>query len=247
MPPELNGIVQQALAKDRDFRYASMDDLAIDLNRLLDRLKEEIISGYLSAAERCIQSSEWATAKEQIALIFRIDRQHTKANMLNREITAAIQREQLQSQIREHRAFAEQAFSQLRYDDALSSLDQALALRKTDPTIIRFRDSVEIARSKAIKLADSLHRANTSHDSGDLEEATAAIDDALAIDPENSEAKALQSVVRREKEDREKQKPRSKTILSKAASTCRPGGLLPRSRFLKRPKNSILQQPEFMN
>ena len=206
LPPELNSIVQQALAKDRELRYASIDDLAFDLNRVLDRLKEEIISGYLSTAEKCIKTAEWAAAREQISLIFRIDRQHTKANMLNREITAAIQREQLQAQIREHRAIAERAYAQNHYDEALASLDQALALRKTDPTIIRFRDSVEAARSKAIKLADLLRRANAAVDAKDLEEAAAAIDDALAVDPENSEAKALQAVVRREREEREKQK-----------------------------------------
>jgi len=46
-PPELEAIIFKALAKNREDRYHSADDLALDLSQLQEHLKREIIGKHL--------------------------------------------------------------------------------------------------------------------------------------------------------------------------------------------------------
>ncbi len=197
LPSELDEIIQRSLAKDRDERYATADDLAFDLGRVLDRLKDETISVHLKKAEAFMKDAEWGPAREQIAEVFKLDRQNTRANLLNREILAAVQREQRDQQVRQYRALAEESLSQNRFDEALASLDQALAFHKTNTQILRLRGSVQQAKARADKVQELLRRAKDAHLVGDLEDASAELEELLQLDPQNAEAQALRTEVKR--------------------------------------------------
>ena len=57
-PPELDDIVARALARDRDERYSTAQDFAFDLERLMERLKRDMVSHYVDRARACISSAE---------------------------------------------------------------------------------------------------------------------------------------------------------------------------------------------
>ena len=53
-PPQLQAIVDRALAKDRNERYASAEEFALELGQLQSQLKQEMIHRYLQEATQLI-------------------------------------------------------------------------------------------------------------------------------------------------------------------------------------------------
>src|SRR5229473_189147 len=202
-PIELDQVVARALAKKRDDRYASIEDFAFDIQRIQEDSRRHLIVGYLSTAEACVAQSDWNKAKESLRQVLKLDRQHTRANELVREIQAQLQKQQKRDQLRQLRARAEEALGQREWDDALAFLDQAIELDHSNAELIELRDSVR--QSKTL-LNDALHRAESANQAGDLEVAKKAVEEALAVDSSDSRARALKAIVSKELADRSKRR-----------------------------------------
>src|SRR5205823_3719701 len=202
-PRELDQLLGRALAKGGDERYASMEDLAFDVQRVQEESRRHLIAGYLSSAEICIKQSEWNKAKDNLRQILKLDRQHTRANELVREIQSRIQRQQRKEQFRQLRAQAEEALGLRQWDDAVGYLDQAIELDRTSTELIELRDSIRQSRAM---LNESIRRAESAHQVGELDLAKKAVEEALAIDPGDTHAKALRAIISKEMGDRLKRR-----------------------------------------
>ncbi len=202
-PIELDQVVARALAKKRDDRYASIEDFAFDIQRIQEDSRRQLIVGYLHTAEACVAQSDWNKAKENLRQVLKLDRQHTRANELVREIQAQLQKQQKRDQLKQLRARAEEALGQREWDEALSYLDQAIELDRSNAELIELRDSVR--QSKNL-LNDALHRAESANQAGDLEVAKKAVEEALAVDSSDSRARALKAIVSKELADRSKRR-----------------------------------------
>jgi len=202
-PPELDAVVQRALAKDRNERYTSMEDFAFDLQSVQEKLSQDLIAGYLRIAEVCIGTKDWEKAREQLRQVLKFDKQHRRANELLREVQTQIQRQQISEQVGQLRSRADDALAARQWDQALTLLDQAVRLDGANSDLIEFRNSVR--RSSAL-LADALRRAELAHGDGDLETAKRAVEEALNVDPSDTTAKALNAILSKELAERSKRK-----------------------------------------
>jgi serine/threonine protein kinase len=127
-PPQLQTIVDRALAKDRNERYASAEEFALDLGQLQSQLKQEMIHRYLQEATQLIEGNDLHRAKGQVMQILKIDRHHSKASHLLRDLQEKIQRQEIDEEIQQLRLQAEDAFGQKQYATALEHLDRAISL-----------------------------------------------------------------------------------------------------------------------
>jgi tetratricopeptide (TPR) repeat protein len=204
-PAELQAALGRALAKNAQERYETARDLALDLIQIQDRQKQETVAQYMRRAEFAMQRNEWAKAGEQLQLVLRIDRQNTTARRLNSEVQEKIRQQQRIEQARHLRAQAEEALSELRYDDALQLVKHALTLDENNPDLQTLRETVLEAKQRAARLQHALRRAETAQQEGDIEEAVRAIDEALVIDPSDTQARALQVILKKQAEERARQ------------------------------------------
>src|SRR5580704_1440839 len=204
-PPELEGVVARALAKNRDERYDSAKDLAFDLLRIQEQVKHSAVAQFFSRAKEAIQRSEWGNAKELLQQVLRIDRQHTQAHQFLRKVQERIEKQQKTEQARRLQTSADEAFTERRFDDALALLDQAVGLDSTNVDLLSFRESVRAAKARAFKLEDAVRRAEAAQVEGDLRNASQAVAEALALDPNNTQAKALQVIIGRQIQERARQ------------------------------------------
>ncbi|HEX6501925.1 MAG TPA: protein kinase [Terriglobales bacterium] len=204
-PPELESIVARALAKNRDDRYGSAKDLAFDLLRIQEQIKQSSVSEFLRRAGAAIRRSEWGRAKEQLQQALRVDRQHTEAHRLLREVQEKIEKQQKTEHARRLQMSADQAFIERKFDEALGLLQQAITLDPTNLDLRSFLESVQSTKERTAKLEEALRRAEAAQIEGNLEEASAAVAEALALDANDTQAKALKVILSRQLEERARQ------------------------------------------
>ena len=211
-PAELDAIISRVLAKKREDRYATAQDLAFDLMRIQDQVKSETVGQLFRRAEVAVDKEEWTQAREQLQQALRIDRHNTRAQRL---MSAVHERLRLQQEIERARALrnqANEAYMDQRYEDALHLLDQAVALDAKNNDLLVFRDSVRAAMERATKLRRALRRAEAALQDGNIDEAQSAVDDAVQIDPSDTQAKALKVIVYQHAEEKSRQQQLRKLL-----------------------------------
>ncbi len=214
-PPELDGIVNHALAKKREERYASAKDLAFDLMQVQEHLKSETVAQLFQRAEVSLRREEWTRAREHLQQVLRLDRQNTTAQKLMNGVQERLRQLQQIEQARAIRNQADEAYMDQRYDDALRLLEQAVALDGTNSDLVAFRDLVRSAKERATGLRRALRRAEAALQDGDLDEAQNAVGEAFKIDPQDTQAKALKVVIAQQAEEKLRQE-RLRKLLDEA-------------------------------
>ena len=208
-PPELEAVLHKALAKDREERYATAEDFALDLRRIQDSLKKEMLGEYVEQARSSLEKQELGKAKDLLQQVLKVDSQHLVAQELMQQVQQRLQKQQRSEQIRELRSHAENALAHKLYDDALAYAEQALTLgksdkndknnEKTDPELLSLRDQAQAAKAEKKKqddaltdaVQDALHRQ-------DREAAGKLVRDALAQAPGDPVLLKLQALVARQ-------------------------------------------------
>jgi serine/threonine protein kinase len=194
-PPELEEVLQRALAKDRDERYSTAEDFAFDLSRVQEKLKRQLIDEHVGQAKNLVARSELPKAKELLLQVLRLESHHSVAKDLLAEVQQLLQKQQRSEQVRQLRSHAELAFSQQAFAEALSSLDQAVSLDKTNAELLNFRNLVQQAKQRKEQAEEALRRAESAHQVGDLEAAIKVLDEALQRDPSHPQMKSMHAAI----------------------------------------------------
>jgi serine/threonine-protein kinase len=211
-PVELEAIVSKVLAKKREERYATAEDLAFDLRQVQGHAKSETVAQLVRRAEASVSREEWTRAREQLQQALRIDRQNTQAQKLMNAVQERLRQQQQIEQARTLRSQADEAYTDQRYDDALRLVDQAVTLDETNSDLLAFRESVRAAKDRATGLRRTLRRAEAALQDGDLDEAQSAVNDAFKIDPHDTQAKALKVIISQHAEERSRQEQLRKLL-----------------------------------
>jgi len=201
-PPELDSIMQRALAKQPGERYQTATELALDLSNVEERLKRKRISGYLEAVEESIADRQWDKSREQLLQLLKVDRQNVRAIEQLREVQQQIQKQQRVERIRDLQIQAEQAMARNALDEALRYLSVSLTLDEDNSQLRELRDAIQERKQRAARVAELLARAKSSLDTEDLENALSSAKQALVVDAENPEAKQLHAAIHKELTER---------------------------------------------
>src|SRR5579864_4517892 len=92
--PELEAIVQKALAKNRDDRYASAEEFAVDIARVQQRYERQMLTEYLKQAAESLQRKDFAAAREQVLQVLRVAPQNVESGDLLRIIKQGLDQQQ---------------------------------------------------------------------------------------------------------------------------------------------------------
>jgi len=205
-PPELETITLKALAKDRDQRYGSADEFALELTQLLDRLKHDQIGLHLQQAKMYLQQNSLFQANDELLQVLKLDKQHTQASAMLRDLRKRIEKEQSVERARQLRDQAQEAFGREDYDPALAFIDQAIGLDTTNVDFQQFRSKVQAAKAEIEQLRQVMQRAENAHRAGNLDTAKQAIEEVLARRPNDTRVKSLYRMIQKELDERLKQK-----------------------------------------
>ncbi len=190
-PAELETIVQRVLAKNREDRYASADDFAVDVGRAQQRYETHLLSDYLQQAAESLRRKDFATARQQVLQVLRVSPQNTEGNELFRLIKQGLDLQQCEQQAVQVQMKAEEAFRKNEFDKALQFIEEGLQLDSSRTPFLRLRDEVSAAQAKAVKYLEIVQHGESALRYGDLEAAKQSAEEAVALLPEEPAGKKL--------------------------------------------------------
>jgi len=205
-PAELDSIIEHALAKDPADRYGSADEFALDLGHVVKDLREEAVGRFMREVGELLERAELQKAKDLLLQVLKTDPHHLPATQALRDLERRIKKEEITGQVRRLRQQADECVARQQLESAQSFLEQALALDNADAELRQQAESVRLALVQARKLREVLKSAETAHNEGDLDIAKQAIEEALQIAPNDTQAKALYRVIQREWLERTRQR-----------------------------------------
>jgi serine/threonine protein kinase len=185
-PPTLDAIVERALAKNPEERYATAEEFAADLHLVNEGLKKAQVEILFADAERLTTERQFTTARDLLRQLTSIDPQHTGARQLLGIVNQHLSAMQRAEEIRKLVSEADEAISAARFTDALSLLDQAI---KRDPQNTDLQLRLGAAREKKRKheeISTLMTRADFLRERGDWTGALNIVERALELDPEDT-------------------------------------------------------------
>jgi eukaryotic-like serine/threonine-protein kinase len=204
-PPELDAILQRGLAKSIEERYQTAEEFALDITQVQEQLRRDAVTEYLVLAEDLLARGEFGKAREQCLQITRLDRQNNRAKEILQEVQRRIKKQQRGEQAQQLLANAQAAYGAQEFDRALLYVEQAVELDSENIELQSFRDSVAEAKTRAEQRRSALKRAQSAQYAGDLTDALRAVEQALALDSADAEARALCTEITRAIEQRKRQ------------------------------------------
>jgi eukaryotic-like serine/threonine-protein kinase len=203
-PPQLEQIVGRALAKDRENRYQTAEDMAFDLQRLADSLRRSTVSAYLERGQRSFQAGEFTIAKESLQKVLEIDSSHELAQSLLTEVRERIQSRQRAQKIEENLNRAREAQEAEQYAEAIALLEEALRLDPAHQEAQRYKNLVVEQRERAEKIRGHIELSEKLAVQGDFVRAKTELEAVLAIEPGNGSAHLMMDWIVKELAEQER-------------------------------------------
>jgi tetratricopeptide (TPR) repeat protein len=203
-PDGLDAIVLRILAKDRDTRYQTLDDVKFDLEPILLELRRQRAAAVLAAAQAQFSNGDLEAAQGLVREALELDSGSAAARRLRDQIQQAIQRRAIRPKVAALIDTAERRLTERQFDEAIRDLESALRLDSTNAEV---REKIQNARA-----CRELYRRSEEH-AGEAKRAfqernlTGALEhanEALVADPLNAAAAALLDDIRRELDRRDR-------------------------------------------
>lgn len=214
-PPALDGILDRALAKNPNDRYATADEMAAELSSIAHELKKEQVAEWIDRAERLVQEEQFTTAREILLQLLKVDSQHTRARQLITQVQQSLSSRQRAEQVRQLRQQAEEAAADKRYDEAIADLQDACGLDPSNSELSELLETVRQKKRRRELVEGYLRQAETARDHGDLQGAEAVIAKGLEVDREDSRLRAAHTALARLIEEAARQ-AKAKQLLENA-------------------------------
>jgi len=204
-PPALDGILEQAMAKNPNLRYSTAEDFADDLHNVIAGLRQARVDQLLEDAERLTMESRYSPALDLLQEATKLDPENTQVKKMRRFVREHLDRSKRTERVRELIRTADEAVAAELFQDALAALKEAQAL---DPTSTGLTQRIQVAEEKKRlfeKSTAALAGAVTARERGDLTGALRVVEKALQEDRENAKLLAAKAALAEEAESQAKQ------------------------------------------
>ena len=214
-PAGLEAVVLRTLAKDRDLRYQTLEDVRFDLEPVLLDLRQKRLEAVLADAQKQFAGGNFDSSQSLVKEALELDRANVVARGLRDQIQQKMQRRANGPKVAALLDTAEKRLNERQFDEAIRDLESALRLDSTNPEL---RNRIQSARAqreiyrRSEQHADQARRAFKERN---LTEALVQAKEAVLADPQNAAAAALVNEIRGAL-DRREQNRRLLGLLKKA-------------------------------
>ena len=194
-PPALDAIMDQALAKDPEDRFATAEDFADALHDVMEELKKTRVFQLVDDAERLNMESRFAPALELLDEALKLDPANTQARKLRRFVREHQERQKRAERLRELIARADEVLAAENYQEAVALLKEAQKLDATFPELAEKIHAIEEKKRRFDLSVAALIEAAAAKDRGDITAALLITERAIQQDPENTKLIAIRGAL----------------------------------------------------
>ncbi|HEY0264260.1 MAG TPA: protein kinase [Granulicella sp.] len=186
-PAGLDHVMQHALAKNPDERYATAEEMSADIEAINEVLKRARIGDMLGHVRGLFEQEQFSSARSILHDLQRLDPQNSEIKRLLREVQDRLSRQQRSEQVRQTLGMAEEAVLQQRYVEALDLYKQASKLDANTPGLTEKIEHVRQLKEKVDTIAVLRQQAHEASNRHDFTAASKLIDQALQLDERNTD------------------------------------------------------------
>jgi len=205
-PPELQRIITKVLAKNREDRYQTAEDLGFALQQVSDYLKHDMIEVYVQEGRRFLEEGNLTVAKESIQRALEIDSSHDVARSLFDQVQERIEARRRAQRVEQVLREAKEALQASQFDQAVALLDEVLQLDPAREEARQYKSLAVERRDRARKISQHIERAEKLAADADLQGAKEELEALLALDGTNSAARRKLDWVLKELAEQERQR-----------------------------------------
>jgi serine/threonine-protein kinase len=206
LPNGLSRVLDKALAKQVDMRYATAEEMAFDLQVLAEGLKHDRVGALLETARRLTEESEYANARTVLVQALRIDPANTDTKTLLGNVQDRLSHLQRGDQLSQIVEQAQDAVNGRRWNDAVVLFQQAKKLDTKNAFNLDERlqqaQKEKVLQQRVLALWE---QADEAQNLGDLTKARDYLAQALQIDDRSTELRNAYSEVLEEVKRRQQQ------------------------------------------
>ncbi|MGA3073046.1 MAG: protein kinase [Bryobacteraceae bacterium] len=211
-PEALETLVHRTLAKEPAFRYQKFEEVQLDSEAILVDLKHEGAAVILQEIPPLMESGDLQTALTKIQQAYKLEPGNRDVRRLREEINLRIQKMQVHTRVAGLLEEAEKQMRERRYAEALQSLEACARLDSTNVTIGARLEEARVRLDTSARANRLVSEARFQQQKGLLTEAQERLQEALALDPEHTDARRLSQRVRDEIERRRVDQQRQQAI-----------------------------------
>ncbi|MBV8809066.1 MAG: protein kinase, partial [Acidobacteriaceae bacterium] len=204
-PEALEDAVSKMMAKERDSRYQTLEDVKFDLEPIIDELGRERIGDLIQQARTLIESGEFEQAQPLVREALEIDPGNRTARELRDRVQRLTKDRAIRPQITALIGAGRQQIQAQHYEQAIRKFESALQLDKSNREIQELIQQARAAWEQQQRADRLVGEARQALSAGELTAAHKGINDALSAFPDHSQAKALLAEVREKIEARERE------------------------------------------
>ena len=203
-PEALGAVLEKALAKEVDDRYATAEEMAFDIQALSEDLKRDHLHELLDTARRLHAESQYAHARMILLEAQRIDPANATARMLMQQVQEQLSQLQRGEQIRQLLEQAGEELTARRFDDAIALYSQAARLDSDNAhSIAEHLEEAQAQKVQVLRMRSLWEQATEARRRGDLTAAQNLLEQALKIDGKSTDLRNAHSIVLREIRNKE--------------------------------------------
>jgi serine/threonine-protein kinase len=214
-PLGLEAIVDHALAKRPDDRYAAAEEMAADLAAVIAEMQPGQVREMLAEAQGLVGQDQLANAHSVLARLLQIDPRNAQAKELLARVQDVLTQRRREYDVQQIRQVAEDAFNAQRYDQCLSILENNPELVAGSPELMALRENAQREKERQSKINTLMAQAEVARRKGDFKSAIAAAERARKIDKTNSRIIAICNGLKKEMQ-RAQGQAQARTLLNSA-------------------------------
>lgn len=211
-PEALETLVHRTLAKETAFRYQKFEEVQLDGEAILVDLKHEGAASILREVPPLVGSGNLQTALSKIQQAYKLEPGNREVRRLREEINLRIQKEQVQTRVAGLLAEADIQMRERRYAEALQSLEACVRMDSTNVVVDAKLQEAKARLDASVRANRLVSEARFQQQKGLLTEARQRLEEALALDPDHTDARRLSQRVGDELERRRNDQQRQQAI-----------------------------------
>ncbi len=214
-PLGVGEIVDRALAKLPDERYQTAEEMADDLDTVMEDLRQKEVVDLVPKAREMFEARDLTRARMLLQQVLKVQSKNTEARQLLSEVQRQITRRQRDERLEQIRQQADESLRTREFEQGLSIVKEGLELEPTNVQLLALRDKIQDEKKRKEQIDELVRNVDSARRKGDYYAAIQSAQEALKVDKANSKLIALCSSLVAEAEQ-VKRKAEARSLLDDA-------------------------------